>query len=338
LSNGETKRLLLAAALIKNPLILLLDNPLTGLDVNARKEFDHLISEIASSGISIIMATSPAEIPDVITDIAVLENGRIRTVAKEEFDPLNLSQESYSVSDVKELDRLLSISKIADYEFIVKMEEVSIKYGDKTILDHINWELKQGERWALTGANGAGKSTLLSLINGDNPQAFANKIILFDRPKGTGESIWDIKKKTGFVSPELFQYFPMDNTCLQVIESGFYNTLGLFRRSSASKSELCLRWMHLLGIEKYAAVLIKKVPVSVQRLCLLARALVSNPPLLIFDEPCQGLDEEQQQRFRNIVDEICERTKASLIYVSHYEQEMPTCINRRLHLVNGRVV
>ena len=113
----------------------------------------------------------------------------------------------------------------------------------KKFLKNVDWQIKQGERWALLGPNGAGKSTLLSLINGDNPQAYANDIILFDRKRGTGESIWDIKSKTGFVSPELYQYFPTDNSCLQVIESGFYDTMGLFRPSDPKKSAIALRWM-----------------------------------------------------------------------------------------------
>ncbi len=339
LSNGETKRLRLAAALIKNPLILLLDNPLTGLDSATRKEFDGLLADIASSGVTIVMATSPDEIPDIITDIAFLEAGKkCRKISKSAFNVKDLQCMQYPQIDVRELDSLLSVQQMAEYKFILRMEDVSIKYGDKTILDHVSWEVKQGDHWALTGANGAGKSTLLSLINGDNPQAFANDIVLFDKPKGSGESIWDIKKRIGFVSPELFQYFPMDNVCMQVIESGFYDTLGLFRKPSASKSALCLRWMALLGIERYATTLFKNVPVSIQRLCLLARALVKNPPLLIFDEPCQGLDNEQQNRFKYLVDEICRRGKVTLIYVSHYEHEYPECIDHILHLKDGKVL
>jgi molybdate transport system ATP-binding protein len=339
LSNGETKRLMIAAALLRNPLLLLMDNPLTGLDINTRAEFNELISEIASSGISIIMATSPDEIPDAITDIAVIENGKIA----QELSPLQFKKEDFSLNynnrlDFSELDNLLSITVNPEYQTIVGMENVTIKYGDKTILDRVNWQIKQGERWMLLGANGAGKSTLLSLINGDNPQAFANKIILFDKRKGAGESIWDIKQKIGFVSPELFQYFPMDNSCIQVIESGFYDTLGLFRVSGPLKAELCRRWMRLLDIEEYAPTLFKNVSVSVQRLCLLARALVKNPPLLIFDEPCQGLDNEQQERFRYLTDEICKRSNVSLIYVSHYQQEMPKSVTKVLKLEAGRVV
>lgn len=81
------------------------------------------------------------------------------------------------------------------------MKDVTVQYGDKIILDHINWEVKKGEQWALIGHNGAGKSTLLSLINGDNPQAYSNEIYLFDQRRGSGESIWDIKRKIGYISP-----------------------------------------------------------------------------------------------------------------------------------------
>ncbi|MES3019089.1 MAG: ATP-binding cassette domain-containing protein [Bacteroidota bacterium] len=336
LSNGETKRLMLAAALIRNPILLLLDNPLTGLDISARADFNGLLHEIKSSGISIIMATSPGEVPDAITHVAVLGIGKI-----EEQLPRDLfKHEEYKALspdlDTPELESLLSISEAPDYQVIVGMKDVTIKYGDKTILENLNWEITQGERWMLCGPNGAGKSTLLSLINGDNPQAFANNIILFDKKKGGGESIWEIKKKIGFVSPELFQYFPMESSCMHVIESGFYDTLGLFRRSNEDKASICLRWMHLLQIDTFAGSLFKNVSVSVQRLCLLARALIKNPPLLIFDEPCQGMDQEQQERFQYLVDEICKRSKVSLIYVSHYEAEKPNSVTRVLRLDNGR--
>jgi len=273
LSNGETKRLMLAAALLKNPVLLLLDNPLTGLDVQTRKEFNLIVDEIIASGISVIMATSPHEIPAAITHVAVLKDGNIsQRFLKEDFKAELFVMDTDDEIDNEELKALLNAgtAKI-HYEFIVKMTDIHVRYGNKVILDKINWQVMPGERWALLGPNGAGKSTLLSLINGDNPQAYANDIILFDKKRGTGESIWDIKSKIGFVSPELHQYFPMDNSCLQVIESGYYDTLGLFRPSQKTKTETALRWMKALEIEKYATVLLKNIPASAQRLCLLAR-------------------------------------------------------------------
>jgi molybdate transport system ATP-binding protein len=218
------------------------------------------------------------------------------------------------------------------------MADVIIKYDKKTILNKINWQVNPGDKWALLGPNGAGKSTLLSLVNGDNPQAYANNIILFDKKRGTGESIWDIKSKIGFVSPELYQYFPTDNSCLQVIESGFYDTLGLFRQSSKTKADLALKWMQALEIDQYARTLLKNIPASAQRLCLLARALIKNPALLIFDEPCQGLDDHQQQHFKAVINAICELSPVTLIYVTHYQHEIPDSVDKVLRLDKGEVV
>jgi molybdate transport system ATP-binding protein len=339
LSNGETKRLMIAAALLKNPQLLLLDNPLTGLDIQTRQEFNDIIKEITTSGITIVMATSPYEVPDAITHIALLKGGAIsQTLPKEQFSPELIVSKDDDQIDEKELRSLLADHAQTRYKQIVNMRNVHVQYGDVVVLDKINWEVKAGDRWALLGHNGAGKSTLLSLINGDNPQAYANDIVLFDKKRGTGESIWDIKKKIGFVSPELHQYFPTDNSCLQVIESGYYDTLGLFRKSSPAKADIALRWMKALEIDKYARTLLKNIPASAQRLCLLARALIKNPDLLIFDEPCQGMDTHQQQHFKNLVDTICSMSKVTLIYVTHYQHEIPDSVDQVLKLEKGRVI
>ena len=337
LSNGETKRLLIAAALLKNPVLLLLDSPLTGLDAETRAAFNKIMNQIVASGITIIMATSADEIPDAITHVAVLDNGKItKKIKKGNCDPNQFAALYDDVINEVEVSALLNVGQPKkSYEYMVKMHEVSIKYGDKTVLNKINWQIKPGERWALLGPNGAGKSTLLSLINGDNPQAYANDIILFDRKRGTGETIWDIKSHIGFVSPELHQYFPTDNSCLQVIESGYYDTLGLFRPSAKSKVETALSWMKALEIEKYAHLLLKNVPSSVQRLCLLARALVKNPDLLILDEPCQGMDNHQQRHFKKLLAAICRLSNVTLIYVTHYQQEIPDSVMKVLRLEKG---
>lgn len=339
LSNGETKRILIAAALLKHPSLLLLDNPLTSLDIQTRAEFDQLLTEISSSGITIIMATSPQEIPDVITYVAILHRQKIeKVVLKEAFKPNGLQLQKPQVKiDLIELKALLNQKPDTSFTTIISLENVNIRYGEKQVLKDINWQVLPGEKWALLGPNGAGKSTLLSLINGDNPQAYANQIVLFDRKRGSGESIWDIKKKIGFVSPELHQYFPVESSCLQVIQSGFYDTLGLFRPSNPQKTMIALRWMQLLQIEANARKPLKQVTASVQRLCLLARALVKTPPLLIFDEPCQGLDEQQRNHFKHLLELICQNSNTTLIYVTHYPQEIPNVIDKVLRLEEGRL-
>lgn len=338
LSNGETKRLLLAAALMKNPVILLLDNPFTGLDVSTRQELNGLLSEIAESGITIIMATTALEVPDVITHVALLDKQQIiKAIPKREFDP---KQEWFAIPafdlNREELNALQSMHPRPHYAALVELKHVTIRYDDKLILDGVSWRINQGERWALIGHNGAGKSTLLSLLNGDNPQAYANDIVLFDRKRGSGESIWDIKQHIGFVSPELFQYFPADQLCVEVIESGFYDTQGLIRKSQPENTALAKRWMTLLGIEEFAQSTFRNASTGIQRLCLLIRALVKNPSLLILDEPCQGLDMLQQAYFKKVINELCVNSNVGMIYVSHYEQEIPACVTKVLLLDQGR--
>lgn len=339
LSNGETKRLLIAAALLKNPSLLLLDHPFTGLDVDMRKKLNGIIKEIVNSGITIIMATTPHEIPDVISHVAILEDEKLTvTFEKDKFQAKALQENSGHDQNVPEINSLVNSNPLQEYNCIARLENVNVKYGEKMILNNINWEIRQGERWALLGPNGAGKTTLLSLINGDNPQAYANNILLFDKKRGSGESIWDIKEKIGFMSPELYQYFPSSFTGIKSIESGFYDSIGLFRKSDPQKVSTSLMWMHMLQIEDYAEHLFHTLPQDIQRLCLLARALVKNPPLLLLDEPCQGLNPNQKRYFKILIDKICKMQNTTIIYVTHYLEEIPTSVTLLLRLKNGEII
>ncbi|WP_121354152.1 ATP-binding cassette domain-containing protein [Flavisolibacter nicotianae] len=338
LSHGETKRLLVAAALLRHPRVLLFSNPFAGLDAGTRMELRETINGVAAAGITVILSTSAGEIPEAITHVARFEKDNSITTVKKEVAALPTQPAAQPRLDEEELRSLLATGNRPPFNDIVVMKAVRIQYDEKRILDDINWTIKQGERWALLGPNGAGKSTLLSLVNADNPQAFANHIILFDRKKGSGESIWDIKRKIGFFSPELYQYFPLETSCLMAVESGFYDTIGLFRPSDAALEDLSLRWMKLLGVAHLSRKLLSQVSAVNQRLCLLARAFVKAPPLLILDEPCQGFSGEQVAAFRELVDGICALSNTTLVYVSHYNEELPGCVNKVFRLANGRQV
>jgi molybdate transport system ATP-binding protein len=338
LSNGETRRLLIAAALIKNPQVLLLDHPLTGLDVKTREEFNNLLQTIIEGGTTVVLATDPWEIPTPVTHVAVMQNGEIIFKSeRNQYDPEKFNFIQTPPVDINVLKTLVHESE-QQFNTILHMKNVNVEYDGRKILNNINWQINAGERWSLSGPNGAGKSTLLSLINGDNPQAYANDIILFDRQRGTGESIWDIKRQTGFVSPELYQYFPTDSSCLHVIESGFYDTIGLFRPTDPVKEEICLQWMKLLSLDKYAHKLFSHVPSSAQRLCLLARALVKSPALLILDEPTQALDASQTRFFTELIDDICGISNVTMIYVTHYQHHIPKSVTKHLKIEQGKVV
>ena len=203
-------------------------------------------------------------------------------------------------------------------------------------MDRVNWQVNRGERWALSGPNGAGKSTLLSLINGDSPQAYANDIHLFDRKKGSGESIWDIKRRIGYVSPELHLYFDRGVTCFRAVASGLTDTMVYDKRLSEAQRSTVAQWLDVFHLTHRKDERLATLPLGEQRRVLLARTMVKNPPVLILDEPCQGLDAQQTQEFRATVDTLCRSLEKTLIFVSHYSDDLPECVNRMLVLQEGQ--
>mgnify|MGYP006285805389 FL=1 len=337
LSSGESKRLRIAAALLQHPVLLLLDCPLAGLDEKTRQIFEDLFFQIADSGIWLVMATNPDQIPGVITHVAVPTPEQNLQVFQKNAFCASFGQSRFpGQADIRQLRTLMNNSARQRFNLVVGMKNVRVAYGSTVIFENINWQIRQGEHWALSGPNGSGKSTLLSLINGDHPQAYANDIVLFDRKRGSGESIWDIKKKTGFMSPELFQYFPLRYTCVDVVESGFYDTLGVLRKTIPQNRQKAEQWMNILGLSIFSGRYFSQLSAGKQRLCLLARALVKNPYLLLLDEPCQGLARSQQRAFQQLTETIAAISDITIVYVTHHAEQLPSCIQNTLHLP-GRI-
>lgn len=334
LSNGENKRLQLIIALLQRPKLLILDNPFVGLDVNGRAILHEILGNISKTGISLLLITTPDQMPTCITHVATLAHGQLTAAV-----PIAAYVAPRTVAltlPVEKAFQAMGDMQDTSFSTAISMKEVSIQYEGKHILQDINWEVKRGERWSVSGPNGAGKSTLLSLITGDNPQAYANEIYLFDRRRGSGESIWDIKRKTGYVSPEMHLYFDYTATCFQAIASGLFDTIGLFRLLTPEQEALVNQWIRLMQLESKAHHGLTRLSAGEQRLTLLARALIKHPALLILDEPCQGLDTAHTQLFRNLVDAICDHSPTTLVYVSHYREEIPACVDKFLVLDKGR--
>ena len=216
---------------------------------------------------------------------------------------------------------------------MISLNHVSIRYDDRTILRDLDWTVCRGERWALSGENGAGKSTLLSLVCADNPQAYACDIRLFGRRRGTGESIWDIKRHIGYVSPEMHRAYLKNLPALDIVASGLHDSIGLYRRPRPEELDTCRWWMETFGIGHLEARPFLTLSSGEQRLCLLARAFVKDPELLILDEPLHGLDTANRALVRRIIDAFCHRLDKTLVMVTHYEEELPPCIDHRLRLV-----
>lgn len=331
LSSGEHKKLQLVKALWLKPQLLILDLPYNGLDAASRQNLNRLLDEITEFGTQLILISNDNEIPACINHVAEIRDGVL----------VEIAAEAYSVNGYEETNKPIPIflnknkTTTANSD-IINMFDVNISYGDKRVLKNINWEVKAGEKWALQGHNGSGKSTLLSLICGDHPQAYANNFYLFGYKRGSGESIWEIKERIGLISPELHWYFDPSATVWQSIISGFYDSSGLFCDPGYTKKAQAEELINYFGLDEYKNTLMNELPLGKQRLALLGRTIIKNPELLILDEPCQGLDQQQTKHFNKLVDELCENG-TTLIYVGHFESHLPACIEKKILLENGLV-
>lgn len=354
LSNGERKRTQIALALMHDADLYVFDQPFLGLDTETRNLLLVVLSKLKGQRKGIFLVCGSREVPDFSDFVLTIESGRIvRRMTASQFIVARDADASASTSF--DMEKLAELSEITTknsqkFGFIVKMNDVHITMQGETLLHDVNWEVKDNERWLLAGHNGSGKSTLLSLITADNPQAYANDIQLFGRQRGSGESIWDIKKKIGFVSPELHLYFLRqsklsssshvsvdDISCVDVIVSGLNDEVGFVGSVTNWQQKIALQWMEALNIDYLSNKTFTEISLGEQRMLLLVRALVKNPPLLILDEPCQGIDFEQSQRFIRLLDVICTSLDSTLIYVSHSPDEIPLCITHRIELENGTV-
>ena len=333
LSSGELRKLLIINSLLEHPDLLILDNPYIGLDYKSRNELDLAIQGLKAKGLSVILllcdyrdiptySDALIELHDCVIGSPIIGYSNIAKRVDEQIA-------AETRIDVSELPLARPLSK-PDAKIAFSINDGHARYGDKVIFEDINWIIHKGECWALTGPNGSGKSLLLSMVCADNPQGYANDIVLFDRKRGTGESIWEIKDAIGYVCPEMQLYFRSNDTVKEIIIQGLRNSLNRYRSSTPAERIIAEEWIKLLDISTIESRKFNELSSGEQRIVMLARALIKQPDLLVLDEPLHGLDYVHKKRILDIITSLVQRNGISLIYVSHYESEIPSCVTHRM--------
>ena len=337
LSSGELRKFQLTKTLFANPRLLIMDNPFIGLDAETRNQLsDLLIMLVHERDMDIMLVLSKTDgIPPYVTEVIEVKDGtaqiprsRSDYYARQEPVPAHVLPQDRQ-------EALLSLpyhDNDYDCQRVVDMHDVSIRYGERIILKDVNWTVMNGERWALSGQNGSGKSTLLSLVCADNPQSYACDITLFDRPRGSGESIWDIKRHIGYVSPEMHRSYKRNLPAIRIVASGLMDSIGLYAIPDKKDYDTCRWWLDLFGIGHLADRPFLQLSSGEQRLVLLARAFVKDPQLLILDEPLHGLDLWNRRLVKDIIETFCQRRNKTMIMVTHYQEELPANITHSLWL------
>ncbi|MEQ6119397.1 ATP-binding cassette domain-containing protein [Reichenbachiella sp. MALMAid0571] len=326
LSSGQRKRLQLTIAITKKPRILLLDWPYTGLDSSTRAYLNDWLQEVTDQyGIQLIIVANRKDLPDFIDTVVELEN-RPKTASSDSNLALDQLIESWK----------RSASQLR-FDSMICMKEVLLGYGDVQILKGVNWEVKQGELIGLQGENGSGKSSLLSLVYGDNPLAYNKEIYLFDRKRGTGESIWDIKKNIGFISSEFHLYMSDNITCEKLVATGYFDQLFIPRKLTELEQVTIDLFFDYYGVQDLKKKFFDQISIGEQRLVLLIRAFIKNPLLLLLDEPFHGFDENTIAKSNLLIEKMVEYSGTTLVFISHDKQVMPDIINKYYLLQEGTI-
>lgn len=337
LSSGELRKFQLTKTLFSNPRLLIMDNPFIGLDAQTRDQLKELLELLAEHrNIEIMLVLSKTDdIPLFVSEVIELRDSTpLPPCSRDEYYQRQQPVPAHMLSPEKR-EAILNLP-YADNDYdcqrVVDMHHVVIRYGQRTILKDLDWTVMNGERWALSGQNGSGKSTLLSLVCADNPQSYACDITLFDRPRGSGESIWDIKKHIGYVSPEMHRSYKRNLPAIRIVASGLMDSIGLYAIPNQKDYDKCRWWLDIFGISDLADKPFLQLSSGEQRLVLLARAFVKDPQLLILDEPLHGLDLLNRRLVKDVIETFCQRRNKTMIMVTHYQEELPVNITHSLWL------
>ncbi|HDL5699608.1 TPA: molybdate ABC transporter ATP-binding protein ModF [Mannheimia haemolytica] len=337
LSTGESRKVLFCQMLVSEPDLLILDEPFEGLDQQSVQYWQQLITELQSKMALVLIVNRFNDIPDAANHIALLDNlslilqgERAEIEQQAVYSQLKFAEENVNVPLPDSAAPLLSLPEnINPFE----LEKVTIQYGKKKILDNLSWTVEPKQHWWIKGPNGAGKSTLLSIITGDHPQSYANKVRLFGKQRGSGETIWDIKKNIGYVSSQLHMDYRVNCSAMEVILSGFFDSIGVYQQVPNALQLKAMEWLERLNLATFAKKPFRSLSWGQQRLLLITRAMVKHPPILILDEPLQGLDGVNRKLVKQFIEQLVSNSQTQLLFVSHQDSDASNCITHLFEFV-----
>lgn len=334
LSTGERRRLMLARALVADPDLLVLDEPFDGLDQDFRAP---LRSLLMGRGL-ILVANRLSDLDGLVSHLACVDSENI--VLAGEREEVMRNEVFCQLMGIKR--GRVRLPKRIEFEVpdgpLVLMNDVTVTHGGREIISSFEWTVERGQNWKISGPNGCGKSTLVNLVTGDHPQCYSNEVTVMGMRRGSGESIWDIKRFVGIISPALHQQYRVGSTALEVVASGFFDSVGLYRQVRPAQWQIARDWLEVIGMSAWSNRGFRTLSYGQQRLLLVARALVKQPPLLVLDEPCQGLDALNRALVLEVIDRIALTGMTQILYITHEPEDRLECITHELRFLEAGFV
>ncbi len=336
LSTGESRKLMVLKALLEDARLLVCDNPFDSLDPGTVAALNEALSRAVASGASVVLLLSNrSDIPAWVERFAHIDEG-LMTVFDGESRAAQLAQLEASVR----VDQIVQPGipddaiQLESYEdpYVAELNDCTVQYGGRQVLKELTVKIAPLQHTLVTGENGAGKSTLLGLITGDCMQCFSNDVTVFGHRRGSGESVWEIKRHLGLVSNDLHRRYTVRCDVLSVICSGFFDSIGLYVAPTELQVRLGKEWLEAVGMDGKAELAFQSLSYGEQRLVLIARAMVKSPLLLVLDEPTQGLDEINRDRILGFMSALEARRHSTLLFVSHRQDEFLPLFEQHIHL------
>ncbi|MDR7212181.1 ATP-binding cassette domain-containing protein [Flavobacterium piscis] len=309
-SSGERKKEFLKYCINQNPDFIIFDNPFDHLDQASRVELALSLKKLTSTVAIIQLVNRTTDVLDFVPNKVQIKDNTF------ELYPISKTQNHFKTLNASSIPKALEQHTFHE-SVLIKLENVSVSYDDRKILNNINWTIQKGEFWQLIGPNGSGKSTILSLITGDNPKGFGQDLFLFGRKKGSGESVWDIKKQIGIFATVMTDLFQKSHTLEEMILSGFFDSIGLYMEPTTLQKQVVSQWLEVIEMTSLRKKRFIDLSIGQQRVALIVRAVLKHPPLLILDEPVEGLDDENVNLVIQLINTIKQETNVSIVYVSH---------------------
>ncbi len=335
LSSGQCRKLLLLKELLGGATHLIIQNPYDGLDENSCRELNHALSLVTDNGIQIlVVVNSVIDIPTWCSHLALISTGKmLHSGPKKQVLPFIADSQSADIDSrwTEKLHRHHSSPSLQEKPLVI-LRNGFAGYGGKRLFHGLDLNIFPGEHTLITGPNGCGKSTLLDIITGDNPKCYANELEIFGQKRGSGESIWEIKKHMGIVSPGLHRDHRVPGNALQITLSGLFDSIGLYQKVSDSQIRTARHWLSRIGLQQEEASPFRKLCHADQRLVLIARAMIKLPRLLILDEPTQGFDDINRNRLLNLLETIADLNISTIIFVSHRKDEYRPFLRQHIDL------
>jgi molybdate transport system ATP-binding protein len=315
MSSGQQKRALIAHLISQKPDYLIIDDVFSNLDQATQTSIAQTLEGIAKDMIVVQLFYRKADLLSFISQVWCCEGNQITQKMDAVYFAEKYQNQIKTLFDLP-VPKALGFAQVLPNPLIV-FKDVSVNYGDKQVLNKLNWTVNNGDFWQIIGPNGSGKSTILSMITGDNPKAYQQDIILFGRKKGSGESVWEIKKQIGYCNALITQQFARPDSIQNMVVAGFFDQIGLYTKPSELQIKIAQDWLRLLGLFDQKEKPFTVLSLGQQRMTMVARAMIKHPPLLILDEVTAGLDDENVAVFTALINKIASESQTAILYVSH---------------------